>query len=1195
MLELSKRLGLCLGIAASFCLASCGGDSGSSGGSSEQEECSTNDDCKDVAGKPVCDTDKRECVADSSEQAECKEDADCKDSSKPKCNSGKCEADTSTTEPECSDSKPCGDGKKCDDGKCVADGGGNEDECKENSDCEDGKTCEGGKCVDDGGKQESSCAATETKCDDGCFELKTDKTHCGDCGKKCDGDLVCVDGNCVKECSDELNACGDECVNFMTDDAHCGNCTTTCDTAGGQSCQAGVCKKKCDPGFELCENDNNCYNLDSNETCGTCESRKACDATKGESCSNRACVSLCSNEGETFCNNECVNFQANVNNCGGCGEEFKCKDGEKCSNGVCSKDCGSDLVDCNGNCIDPKKDPNFCGANEQCAEGSFSICGEGLSCNDSKCVCTKDTDVSCKLSENESICTDPKVDNTHCGCGQESDRDNDDPIPSEGINCAALPGTETSICENGTCKLTCDANHADCDGKISTGCEADLNDVNNCGKCGNVCADDNADKISCVAGECQFECKNGMKTCDGKCTDVLNDKNNCGWCGIKCADNATCQDGFCVIGPENCDDNSYVTTKIENASGNMVDVKAYCIFTKEQFLAMRDKINDSSIAIGNRKYPDTGNSQNAYILMQPIDLGSDTWKPIGMPDSLYFSSGVFIGNGQKITGKLTLNTANNNGLYHSSGLFGDIVNSTLYGMNIELEINPASDEYENVALLVGRTRGNSAVIHSKVKGSLTMPGRSVDTGLVIGSVQGTTTIKRIEASGSIKSGGRSGGLAGTCEGTTTAVADVDTNVTMSALSSSWNYGIGGLIGYIANTVTIENCTSKGTITDNGVSIAGMGGLIGRTDQSTVVSKSSSSVKMNVPSSTVIGGLVGAQYHKLTISESSASGQVDCKNTCGGLVARTDAAQPISVDHCFATGNVNSQSPGTEYSSGGLIGWIGNGSSSLANSYATGNVKDTKGGRLGGLMGYTTTAAIQNCYATGNVEGAVDSQRVGGLIGQVAGSPKFIQVYATGSVKGGSMVGGLIGDLAGGELSYSAATGNVENVSSLLKEGAQAGGLLGRVANATVVNCMALGNVTGKNAVGSVVGVSEGATTIRNVYGAGKVSANTFAGGFAGKYAGASGESLVMKKSYFWEKAASSALGQGSATATDPSVFPFKYNDDKDPVLSFSPTQKIVTQLGESDWVSTPCDLKSGPEEKVNIPMLKVMVSNNLCK
>jgi hypothetical protein len=40
------------------------------------------------------------------------------------------------------------------------------------------------------------CDASETECQGECFDLQSDKNHCGSCDNKCMGSSKCVDGAC---------------------------------------------------------------------------------------------------------------------------------------------------------------------------------------------------------------------------------------------------------------------------------------------------------------------------------------------------------------------------------------------------------------------------------------------------------------------------------------------------------------------------------------------------------------------------------------------------------------------------------------------------------------------------------------------------------------------------------------------------------------------------------------------------------------------------------------------------------------------------------------------------------------------------------------------------------------------------------------------------------------------------------------
>jgi len=88
-------------------------------------------------------------------------------------------------------------------------------------------------------------------------------------------------------------------------------------------------------------------------------------------------------------------------------------------------------------------------------------------------------------------------------------------------------------CVTGTCRLTCDEDHADCNGIPDDGCETLVagpyaQDINNCGACGHVCTD------ICSSGSCG--CPGGGTFCpsDGTCHDLDKEDTNCGACGNVC-------------------------------------------------------------------------------------------------------------------------------------------------------------------------------------------------------------------------------------------------------------------------------------------------------------------------------------------------------------------------------------------------------------------------------------------------------------------------------------------------------------------------------------------------------------------------------------------------------------------------------------------------------------------------------------
>lgn len=73
-------------------------------------------------------------------------------------------------------------------------------------------------------------------------------------------------------------------------------------------------------------------------------------------------------------------------------------------------------------------------------------------------------------------------------------------------------------------------------------CVSALSDPNNCGTCGNVCAQG----MLCSSGTCKASCLQGMLACGGGCIDPLSSAANCGACNRLCGVGQTCSAGACI-------------------------------------------------------------------------------------------------------------------------------------------------------------------------------------------------------------------------------------------------------------------------------------------------------------------------------------------------------------------------------------------------------------------------------------------------------------------------------------------------------------------------------------------------------------------------------------------------------------------------------------------------------------------------
>jgi filamentous hemagglutinin family protein len=262
---------------------------------------------------------------------------------------------------------------------------------------------------------------------------------------------------------------------------------------------------------------------------------------------------------------------------------------------------------------------------------------------------------------------------------------------------------------------------------------------------------------------------------------------------------------------------------------------------------------------------------------------------------------------------------------------------------------------------------------------------------------------------------------------------VNVNITSGApISDAYDNGWNaGLIG--TNNGAVTNDFATGSIT--GVGAIVIGGLVGQNIDG-AISNSYAEVTINSPGGWDLGGLVGDNSGAV-ISGSYATGNVSggSGGNVGGLVGinMNNGESYIgaivwsnigTITDSYATGNVTVDSaPPVGYGNnvGGLVGmnYYGN----VSYSHATGNVKG--GGEVGGLIGRTETDStaygnVTNSYATGNVS---TDDNTGSVVGGLVGSGgTILYSYATGNVSGGNTVGGLAG--SGSNISYSYATGNV---------------------------------------------------------------------------------------------------------------------------------------------------------------------------
>jgi hypothetical protein len=129
----------------------------------------------------------------------------------------------------------------------------------------------------------------------------------------------------------------------------------------------------------------------------------------------------------------------------------------------------------------------------------------------------------------------------------------------------------------------------------------------------------------------------------------------------------------------------------------------------------------------------------------------------------------------------------------------------------------------------------------------------------------------------------------------------------------------------------------------------------------------------------------------------------------------------------------------------------------------------------GLFGVTsdsriTNLGLSNCKVSG-------TQSVGSLIGFMNGGDYVSNCFATGEVKDGYIIGGLVGEMVDG----------------------------------TIINCFSICSVSGSSSVGGLIGAFEVQGSVSNCYVSGKVSGDSEVGGFVGF------NTATVSNTCFWDK------------------------------------------------------------------------------
>ena len=240
----------------------------------------------------------------------------------------------------------------------------------------------------------------------------------------------------------------------------------------------------------------------------------------------------------------------------------------------------------------------------------------------------------------------------------------------------------------------------------------------------------------------------------------------------------------------------------------------------------------------------------------------------------------------------------------------------------------------------------------------------------------------------------------------------------------------------------------------------------------------------------------------------------------GCPATGCAGYELVADLDFDTDGSGSADAGDAYWNAGA-GWVPLGSAAAAfattfegNGHTLAHLFINRGADAGLFGGTASSSAIRH---VGVVDAAVTgASRVGALVGQNIGAIRGS--YATGSVSGGTNVGGLVGFNVFGGVYASYATAVVSGATSV-------GGLVG-FNFGMVTASYATGGVTGSGKVGGLAGQHLG--LVGASYATGRVSGDTEVGGLTGVGGG-------RVTASYWDQETSGWTGAGSGSGQSTSA------------------------------------------------------------
>lgn len=505
---------------------------------------------------------------------------------------------------------------------------------------------------------------------------------------------------------------------------------------------------------------------------------------------------------------------------------------------------------------------------------------------------------------------------------------------------------------------------------------------------------------------------------------------------------------FCLIcgmvHAENTPWNGVVATTIINEGGNngQDDQHPILIATAGElaYLAKQTNSGGEELELTNGgKITGSKNFQNLYFqLTEDIDLGGQTWTPIGKDNSNSFQ-GTLDGNNKIISNLANINESD------YAGLFGFIENSSIQNLQIEIT---ETGLHTTSAGFVGALAGyitNSQITNCSVKGG-NIKSETSSSQLIVGGLIGQIISSNItdcnssvnvEATRTEASCLAAGGICGiNLDASLTnchylgSVMAVDER--KKGTPNSYAGGITGAsdlqaIGGQSKTSTISQCTACVNISAG----AYAGGIVGYFVEGNVEKCRVEGVISTKEIEGQAGGIIGRNKYGGKVTDCYNMASVAASEVAGGIVGYEYTTYLFTISKCWSSGDI------TAPVVGGIAGYIGFGS--IEECYTSGNIT---GNYAGGIAAYAGSETIKNCSSTANVVAESEEEEdsfAGGIVGVGLKYSSYqgtsIQnCYATGKISSNYAAGGIAGlnRSDAGSITHCVAL-NIEGISEIAKD------------------------------------------------------------------------------------------------------------------------------------------------------------------